>query len=165
MFQNEDSEEEYEVADDLSQDENQEEENLINEEEESEDEPQKESFVQKLRRENKELKKQLKSSPKESQKLDQSLEMRLFFIENPEFKDNKEGILEVMKEHPTLTPEQANSLYNSQKPKESETKKESFKGGAYKAKPKSMEDMSDDEAMKLKPNEYIKYLRIKGELK
>jgi len=129
MLQNEDPEEEYEGTEDLSNDELQEDENLINEEEESEeDEPRKESFVQKLRRENKELKQKLKATPKESQKLDQNLEMRLFFIENPEFKDDKDGILETMKEHPTLTPEQAHALFKVSKPKQSETKKESFKG-------------------------------------
>ena len=130
MSQNEDSEEEYEGTEDLSQDELQEDENLINQEddsEESDDEPH-ETFVQKLRRENKEMKRKLKATPKESQKLDQNLEMRLFFIENPEFKDDKDGILETMKEHPTLTPEQAHALFKVSKPKQSETKKESFKG-------------------------------------
>ena len=128
MSENEYLENEDDGAEYLSNDEIQEDENLINEEDYSEDEPQKESFVQKLRRENKELKKQLKSSPKESQKLDQNLEMRLFFIENPEMKDDKEGILETMEKHPTLTPLQAQALYKSEKPKESESRKESFKG-------------------------------------
>lgn len=90
MSENEYLENEDDGTEYLSNDEIQEDENLINEEDDSGDEPQKESFVQKLRRENKELKKQLKSTPKESQKLDQNLEMRLFFIENPEMKEDKE---------------------------------------------------------------------------
>lgn len=90
MAENEYLENEDDGAEYLSNDEIQEDENLINEEDDSEDEPQKETFVQKLRRENKELKKQLKTTPKESQKLDQNLEMRLFFIENPEMKEDKE---------------------------------------------------------------------------
>lgn len=90
MAENEYLENEDDGAEYLSNDEIQEDENLINDEDDSEDEPQKETFVQKLRRENKELKKQLKSTPKESQKLDQNLEMRLFFIENPEMKEDKE---------------------------------------------------------------------------
>ena len=90
MSENEYLENEDDGAEYLSNDEIQEDENLINDEDDSEDEPQKESFVQKLRRENKELKKQLKTTPKESQKLDQNLEMRLFFIENPEMKEDKE---------------------------------------------------------------------------
>jgi len=164
MSENEYLEEEEVVTDDQSNDENQEgEETYETPEEESEDEPQKESFVQKLRRENKELKKQLKSSPKESQKLDQNLEMRLFFIENPELKEDKEGILETLWQHPTLTPLQAHALYKAEKPKESETIKESFKGGGYKPKPKTMADLSMDEAEKtLNPQDWIKYLKIKG---
>jgi len=171
MLQNEDSEEEYEGAEDLSNDELQEDENLTNEEEESEEEsekqPRKESFVQKLRRENKELKQKLKATPKESQKLDQNLEMRLFFIENPEFKEDKDGIMETMKEHPTLTPEQAHALFKVSKPKQSETKKESFKGGSYKPKPKSLGEMTDQEAIEnvKNPNDWISYLKQSGQLK
>lgn len=169
MSQNEDSEEEYEGTEDLSNDELQEDENLINQEddsEESDDEPQ-ETFVQKLRRENKEMKRKLKATPKESQKLDQNLEMRLFFIENPEYKDDKDGILETMKEHPTLTPEQAHALFKVSKPKQSETRKEAFKGGSYKPKPKSLGEMTDQEAIEkvTNPKDWISYLRQSGQLK
>lgn len=169
MLQNEDSEEEYEGTEDLSNDELQEDENLINQEddsEESDDEPQ-ETFVQKLRRENKEMKRKLKATPKESQKLDQNLEMRLFFIENPEYKDDKDGILETMKEHPTLTPEQAHALFKVSKPKQSETRKEAFKGGSYKPKPKSLGEMTDQEAIEkvTNPKDWISYLRQSGQLK
>lgn len=125
MSENEYLENEEEVADDLSQDEYQEDENLINEEEESdEDEPQKESFVQKLRRENKELKKQLKTHKTSETPLD--TELRLFFLENPEYKDMKEEMLAVKNEHPTLTLQQAYKLAKDEKPKESHSRKESF---------------------------------------
>lgn len=157
------------VTGDESQDEYQEEDNTLDYQEEDSDdsdEPKKESFVQKLRRENRELKKQLKSTPKESQKLDQALEMRLFFIENPELKEDKDGILETLEKHPTLTPLQAHALYKSEKPKQSETTKESFKGGSYKPKPKTMAELSEDEAEKtLSPNDWLKYLKQKGKLK
>ncbi len=167
MSQNEDSEEEYEGTEDLF--ELQEDENLINQEddsEESDDEPQ-ETFVQKLRRENKEMKRKLKATPKESQKLDQNLEMRLFFIENPEYKEDKDGILETMKEHPTLTPEQAHALFKVSKPKQSETRKEAFKGGSYKPKPKSLGEMTDQEAVEkvTNPKDWISYLKQTGQLK
>lgn len=169
MSENEYLEEEM-VTDDQSQDEYQEEEETYETPEEEYDEesekPQKESFVQKLRRENRELKKQLKATPKESQKLDQNLEMRLFFIENPELKEDKEGILETLEKHPTLTPLQAHALFKSEKPKQSESKQESFKGGSYKPKPKTMADLSEDEAEKtLSPTEWLKYLKMKGKLK
>lgn len=165
MFENEnlDNEEEI-VTGDESQDEYQEEEDTTEpQEEESEDEPQKESFVQKLRRENKELKKQLKATPKESQKADPDLAMRVFFLENKEMLPDKEGIMLTMEKHPTLNPSQAHALYLSEKPKESETTKESFKGGSYKPKPKTMADLSMDEAEKtLNPQEWLKYLKLKG---
>lgn len=159
---------EEEGAEYLSNDELQEDENLINNEDEDEEsEPQRETFVQKLRRENRELKKQLKATPKESQKLDQALEMRLFFIENPDYKEDKDGIMETLKEHPTLTPEQAHALYKATKPKQSETKKEAFKGGSYKPKPKSLGEMTDQEALEkvTNPKDWISYLRQSGQLK
>ena len=53
MSENEYLENEDDGAEDLSNDELQEDWNLINDEDDSEDEPQKETFVQKLRRENK----------------------------------------------------------------------------------------------------------------
>jgi hypothetical protein len=169
MSQNEDSEEEYEGTEYLSEDEIQEDENLINQEEDSEEsdnEPQ-ETFVQKLRRENKEMKRKLKATPKESQKLDQNFEMRLFFIENPEYKEDKDGIIEMMEKHPTLTPEEAHVQYLSKKPKQSETRKEAFKGGSYKPKPKSLGEMTDQEAIEkvTNPKDWISYLRQSGQLK
>lgn len=164
MSENEYLENEEEVADDLSQDEYQEDENLINEEEESdEDEPQKESFVQKLRRENKELKKQLKTQKTSETPLD--TELRLFFLENPEYKDMKEEMLAVKNEHPTLTLQQAYKLAKDEKPKESHSRKESFEWWAYKPKPKTLETMSDAEAENLPPADYLKRLKLRWELK
>lgn len=169
MSENEYLDNEDEGAEDLSNDELQEDENLINDEESDEEseEPQKETFVQRLRRENRELKKKLKATPKESQKLDQALEMRLFFIENPQYKEDKDGIIETLAEHPTLTPEQAHALYKATKPKESETKKEAFKGGSYKPKPKSLGEMTDQEALEkvTNPKDWISYLKQSGQLK
>lgn len=164
MSENENLEYEEEIDTGIeSEDENQGEENSEIEESDDESEkPRKKSLVQTLRDEIRELKKAKKSE--NTSKLDQSLEMRLFFIENPDYKDNKDGILEVMKDHPTLSPEQANALYKTLKPRESENRKESFKGGAFKPKPKSIDNMSDEDAMKLNPKDYITYLRKKGEL-
>lgn len=165
MSQNEDSEEEYDGTEYLSNDEIQEDDNLINDEEEDdESEPQKETFVQKLRRENKELKKQIKSQKTSETPLD--TELRLFFLENPEYKDMKEEMLAVKKEHPTLTLQQAYKLAKDEKPKQSESRKESFEWGNYKPKPKTLETMSDAEAEKtLSATDYLKRLKLRGELK
>lgn len=125
MLENEYLEDEEEGSEDLSNDELQEDENLINDEEEDdESEPQKETFVQKLRRENKELKKQIKSQKTSETPLD--TELRLFFLENPEYKDMKEEMLAVKNEHPTLTLQQAYKIAKDEKPKQSESRKESF---------------------------------------
>ena len=130
MLQNESLYEELE-NDIQSKDENQEEENLEIESEETEEseesqiapEPKKKNLVQTLREEIKELKKAQKTVS-----LDADLETRLFFIEHPELKEDRELILATKSEHPSLTYEQAHILGKSQKPKESTSKKESFKG-------------------------------------
>jgi len=83
-----------------------------------------------------------KKNPKiKTETNNQDLEMRLFFIENPEFKENKEAILETLAKHPSLSPQDALAVYNANKPKESETRKESFNGGMYKPKPKTLAEM------------------------
>ncbi len=71
--------------------------------------------------------------------------------------------MDTLKEHPTLTPEQAHALYKATKPKESESRKESFKGGSYKPKPKSLGELSPEEATQKisDPNEWLKYLKAK----
>lgn len=93
------------------------------------------------------------------------LEMRLFFIENPEFKEDKEWILEVLKIHPSLTPQEAQILYKANKPKQSEDKKNDFIWGWYKPKPKSLAELSDEDAMKLNPQDFLKRLKLRWELK
>lgn len=116
-----------------------------------------------------ELKKQTpKKENKEEkpQNTNQDLELRLFFIENPEFKENKEWILEVLsqEEYKKLTPQEALAIYNLKKPKESKTIINNV-GWSYKPKPKQLENLKDEEAMALNPNDYIKYLKAKWELK
>ncbi len=136
------SENEYldneEGTDNLSQDEYQEDDSTLEDQEdysedsyESEEEPQKETFVQKLRRENRELKRQLKSGNKESNASPSDLEQikkDLFLLKNPELAKDYDGIQATLKKHPTLTPEQAHAIYLTEKPKESVSKSEGFKG-------------------------------------
>jgi hypothetical protein len=92
--------------------------------------------------------------------------MRLFFIENPEYKEYKEWITEILKEpkYKNLTPQEALAIYKLNEPKKSETIKNNI-GWNYKPKPKSLWEMDDKEALQLSPNDYIKYLKAKWELK
>lgn len=114
-----------------------------------------------------ELKKQTSKKDEVSpQKTNQDLELRLFFIENPEFKENKEWILEILNqdEYKRLTPQEALAIYNLRKPKESKTIINNI-GWNYKPKPKQLENLKDEEAINLNPNDYIKYLKAKWELR
>ena len=112
-----------------------------------------------------ELKKQ---APKkqEQNNTNQDLELRLFFIENPEFKENKEWILEILsqEQYKKLTPQEALVIYNLKKPKESKNVLNSV-GGSYKPKPKQLWQLTDEEAVNLNPSDYVKYLKAKWELK
>lgn len=107
-----------------------------------------------------------KEAPKKAETNNDN-ELRFFFLENPELKDDKEGILSILSQdrYKNLTPQEAHILYKWTKPKESENKKLDFSGWGYKPKPKGLADMSEEEAMKLPPHEYIKRLRLTGELK
>ncbi len=114
-----------------------------------------------------ELKKnQPKKKPEQKQDTSQDLELRLFFIENPEYKDNKDWIMEILHQdkYKTLTPAEAQALYLLNKPKESKTNKKDFIGGWYKAKPKSLTEIDDKEAINLSPTDYIKRLKQRWEL-
>lgn len=114
-----------------------------------------------------ELKKQTpKKEEVKTQNTNQDLELRLFFIENPEFKENKEWILEILsqEEYKKLTPQEALAIYNLKKPKESKTILNNI-GWNYKPKPKQLENLKDEEAINLNANDYIKYLKAKWELK
>lgn len=112
-----------------------------------------------------ELKKQ---TPKkqETTNTNQDLELRLFFIENPEFKESKEWILEVLKQeqYKKLTPQEALAIYNLNKPKESKTVISNV-GWSFKQKPKQLWQLTDEEAVNLWPTDYVKYLKAKWELK
>lgn len=113
-----------------------------------------------------ELKKAPKKEKQEQPNTNQDLELRLFFIENPEFKENKEWILEILsqEQYKKLTPQEALVIYNLKKPKESKTVLNSV-GGSYKPKPKQLWQLTDEEAVNLNPSDYVKYLKAKWELK
>lgn len=164
MSESEYLEEEEMVADNQSTDEYQEEDTTS---EYQEEETPRETFVQRLRRENRELKRQLKSSENVTQSASPSdleqIKKDLFLLKNPDMAKDYDGIQETLKKHPTLTPEQAHSIYLSEKPKESVTKKEWFNWGTSKPKPKSLAELSDSEAQSLSHADYLKYLQVTGQ--
>jgi len=94
-------------------------------------------------------------------------ELRFFFLENPELKDNREWIIEILKQpkYKDLTPKEANILYEALKPKESETRRLDTPNWQYKPKPKWLDELSEEEALKLQPHEYLKRLKLKWELR
>jgi hypothetical protein len=74
-----------------------------------------------------EMKKLDKTNPKKTES-SSDLELRLFFIENPEYKEDKEGILEILSQdkYKILTPLEAKEIYKLNKPKQSESKQNDF---------------------------------------
>lgn len=94
-------------------------------------------------------------------------EMRFFFLENPELKDEKDEIIEFMKqdEYKNLAPEKVVILYKALKPKESDTRRLDTPSGTYKPKPKWLAELSEEDALKLPHTEYLKRLKLKGELR
>ena len=93
------------------------------------------------------------------------LETRLFFIENQDAKQYKDEFVKVREQYPALSFEDALELAKSKTPKESTTKKEWFQWGWYKAKPKALEELSEEEAVDtLSPEKYAVYLKKTGKI-
>jgi hypothetical protein len=82
-------------------------------------------------------------------------------------KEDKEWILEVLSQpkYKSLSPEEAQAIYKMNKPKQSESRKLDFWGGGYKPKPKGLADMSDEEALKLTPKQFLERARLRWEMR
>lgn len=95
------------------------------------------------------------------------LELRLFFMENPEFKEDKNWILEILsqEQYKNLTPQDAQVIYKARKPIQSETNRNTVLWGGYKPKPKTIWEYSEKEAMDLNPHDYVKYMKATWMLK
>lgn len=94
----------------------------------------------------------------------EELKLRLFFIENEDAKPFKDEFLKVKEQYPQLSFEDALDLAKTRTPKESKTVKEWFQWGGYKPKPKSIEQLSDEEALELPPEKYAEYLKKTGKI-
>jgi len=92
-----------------------------------------------------------------------SEELRFFFLENPEAKEYKSKMLELMSEdkYKNLDMEDLLDLAKLRTPKESEDKQDfNFKSNTSKPK-KRLEDLSDEEAVKLDNKSYLEWTRLK----
>lgn len=86
-------------------------------------------------------------------------ELRFFFIENPEAKEVKNEITEVLDKYPNMSFEDAFALVKAKTPEQS-TSSTSFstRGSNTKVK-KTLYQLTEDEALKLSPAQYLEYKR------
>ncbi len=113
-----------------------------------------------------EKKKAEKANPKVAPTKDTSidLETRLFFVENETARPFKDEFLKVKEQYPELSFDDALELAKIRKPKESKTVKEWFQWGGYNPKPKTLEQLSETEALDLPPEQYAQYLKKTGKI-
>ena len=106
--------------------------------------------------------KELEAKLKQTQN-NNSEELRFFFLENPEAKEYKEKMLELMSEdkYKNLDMEDLLDLAKLRTPKESQDKQDfNFKSNTSKPK-KKLEDLNEEEALKLDNKTYLEWTRLK----
>lgn len=100
----------------------------------------------------------------EKPKQNDTTELRLFLVENPEAKEYKEGIQEALNEFPNISLEKAYAYAKVNTPKSQDKEDFNLKNRTVEQK-KKLEDLSDDEALKLDNKSYLEYMRKTGKLK
>lgn len=85
------------------------------------------------------------------------LEMRLYFIENPEAKKHKDEVVDILDKYPNMSKEDALTLAKARSPKESDDVNDFDLSSAVRTGKKKIEDLSEEEALKLDMNEYKKW--------
>ena len=106
--------------------------------------------------------KELESKLKQTQTKN-SEELRFFFLENPEAKEYKQKMLELKSEdkYKNLDMEDLLDLAKLRTPKESQDKQDfNFKSNTSKPK-KRLEDLNEEEALKLDNKTYLEWTRTK----
>lgn len=95
-----------------------------------------------------------------------STDLRLFVVENPESKEYKDDIAAIIEDSKgTLSFDRAFALAKAERPPESEDEDDfKTKGSNVKVK-KRLEDLTEEEALKLPNNKYLEYQRKKGRIK
>lgn len=92
-------------------------------------------------------------------------EFRFFLIENPEAKDYKNELQNQLDKYPDMSFEDALALVKAKTPKPSESSKDfSLKWSNVKVR-KRLEDLTEDEALKLSNDKYLEWNRLKWYLK
>lgn len=77
------------------------------------------------------------------------IEMRLYFIENPEAKQYKEEITTILEQYPNMNKEDALTLARAKTPKESQDINDFSLSSQVKSGKKSIKDLTEDEAVEL----------------
>lgn len=93
----------------------------------------------------------------EFDELNDDLEMRLYFIENPEAKEHKEAVVDILDKYPNMSKEDALTLAKARSPKKSDDVNDFDLSSAVRTGKKKIEDLSEEEALKLDMNEYKKW--------
>ena len=92
-------------------------------------------------------------------------EFRFFTIENPEAKEYKAQMEEVLSDYPNMSFDDALALVKAKTPQESTSSTDfSSKWSNVKVR-KRLEDLTEDEALKLDNKKYLEYQRIKGQIR
>ena len=92
-------------------------------------------------------------------------ELRFFLIENPEAKEFKNEIENIVNDYPNLSLDDALALAKAKKPKQS-TSSDDFNTKSVNTKVrKRLEDLTEEEALKLDSTKYLQYMRLKWKVK
>lgn len=96
----------------------------------------------------------------------EDIKMDIFFLKNPDLLEDEQEIREMLQQdkYKSLTPKEAQTILKANKPVESKTIKRDFTWGWYKEKPKDLTQLSDEEALKLSPHDYLKWDKANWEL-
>ena len=90
----------------------------------------------------------------------QELDLRLYFIENPEAKEYKEKITELLEEYPNMSKERALILAKQETPQQSKDKEDfNLNSSNPNAKKKDLKDLSEEEALELPNKQYLDWVR------
>ena len=92
-------------------------------------------------------------------------EFRFFIIENPDAKDYKNDIENIMTYNPTLSLEDAFALAKAKKPKQSQSSDDFNTKSVNTKVRKRLEDLTEEEALKLDGTKYLQYMRAKWKIK
>ena len=90
---------------------------------------------------------------------------RFFIIENPDAKDYRDDIENIMTYNPTLSLEDAFALAKAKKPKQSQSSDDFNTKSVNTKVRKRLEDLTEEEALKLDGTKYLQYMRAKWKIK